>query len=144
MNKKITKAEFAKSLEESVKWLWEKKCGCCHWCFLTDDKKRRWSVVLGWNEGGYEESDNDELYVSEGFAISYKIGYEEPNNAMQTDMDWDFIMPYDEETGDVDDTCSAVYRNTDYSKLADELLETFKRITDKWAYFEPEEKEEVA
>lgn len=136
--KEITKEQLAKGLEDGVKWLWDNKCGCCHWHLLTDDKGRRWSIVLGWTEG-YDNSENDTFYVDEDMAIAYKIGYEERNNAMQTDMDLDFLMPYNEETGEVDDTCSAVYRNENYEQLAEQLLEAFKRVTDTWAYFEESE-----
>ena len=45
-------------------------------------------------------------------------------------------MPYDEKTGDVCDTCSAVSRNEDYDKLAECLLKSFNDVTKEWAFFE--------
>ena len=139
----FTKHKLAEELKDGVEILWKEKCGCCHWHLLTDDKKRRWSIVLGWNDSGFDDRDNETYYVDSGCAISCKIGYEERCNAMQTDMDWDFTMPYDEETGEVDDTCSPVSRNENFEELADYLLKEFKRVTDTWAYWKPEE-EEVA
>ena len=131
----MTKEELSKSLKESVKWLWDNKCGCCHWNLLTDEKGREWSIVLGWNEG-YEDSDNEHYFVDDGFAIATKIAYQESDCYMQTDMDLDFTMPYDEKTGDVCDTCSAVSRNEDYDKLAEYLLKSFNDVTKEWAFFE--------
>ena len=138
MKHMITPAQLASQLKENINWLWENKCGCCHWHLLTDDKGREWSIVLGWNNGGYEDSDNENYYIDEGCAIATKIAYQEQNCIMQTDMDIDFSMPFDEKTGEVDDTRSEVSRNADFLKLADELLKTFKRVVSDWATFDEE------
>ncbi len=131
----------AKKLRESVEWLWDNKCGCCHWHLLTDDNGREWSIVLGWNCGGYE--DDEELYTLNGDAIACKIAYQEHNTGLQCDMDWDFTMPYSEETGEVDDTLYPISRNEDYVRLVKELLNTFTRVVNDWAYFEEEFAEAV-
>ena len=130
--------DLAKELKESVEWLWTEKCGCSHWHLLTDTHGREWYIVLGWNDGGYEDEDNEFFYVDEGYAISYKIGYQEYNQFMATDFDLDFTMPYNEKTGEVCDTCSSISRNEDYEKLAEELLKTFKRVVTSWAEFDEE------
>lgn len=137
MKHMITPKKLASQLKENINCLWENKCGCCHWHLLTDDKGRRWSIVVGWSYGFGEDEDG---YFSDGaWQICSKIAYQEKDNAMQTDFDLDFTMPYDEKTGEVDDTCSAVSRSEDYNRLAEDLLKAFKRVTDTWAYFENEE-----
>lgn len=138
----MNKAKLANELKQSVEWLWNNKCGCSHWHLLTDDKGREWSIVLGWSDG-FDESDNDRYFVDEGMAICSMIGYQEPNTIMQTDMDIDFLQPFDEKTGDVCDTNSAVSREEDFNQLAESLLSTFENVTKEWAYFEKTD-EEVA
>lgn len=133
----ITKEELSKQLKESVDWLWKNKQGCSHWHLLTDECGREWSIVLGWSDG-FDDSDNDRYFVDEGMAICSEIGYQEENTYMQTDMDIDFLQPYDKKTGDVDDTNCAVSRNEDYDELAASLLKTFKRVVSDWATFDDE------
>ena len=58
-----------------------------------DDKGNRWAVVLGW-----VDYDGDDAYELCG-----KIAYL-PKNSYMKDYDYDWEMPYDEETGEVWDT----------------------------------------
>lgn len=58
-----------------------------------DDKGNRWAVVLGW-----VDYDGDDEYKLWG-----KIAYL-PKNSYMKEYDWDWMMPYDEETGEVWDT----------------------------------------
>ena len=58
-----------------------------------DDKGNRWAVVLGWVD--YDGDDEYELWG--------KIAYL-PKNSYMKEYDWDWLMPYDEETGEVWDT----------------------------------------
>jgi hypothetical protein len=58
-----------------------------------DDKGNRWAVVLGWVD--YDGDDEYELWG--------KIAYL-PKNSYMKDYDYDWMMPYDEETGEVWDT----------------------------------------
>jgi len=139
----LAKAIKGKDLKGCVDWLMAEKCGCCHFHLLTDDKGRKWSVVVGWSDG-FEENEED--YFSDGtYQICTKIAYQESNNIMQCDFDIDFTMPYNEETSEVCDTCSSISRSVDWSELAEELLKEFKEVTDEFAFFEEvEEDEEVA
>lgn len=73
-------------------WLVKEQCGCCSVVFARD-AKWNWVVCMGW----HSEGDGK-------WQVAWKIGRESPRNAMQTDLDLDFEMPYDPETGDVDDT----------------------------------------
>lgn len=75
---------------------------------------------MGWHDDG------------EDGEIAWKIGQQSFNNAMQTDLDIDFDMPYDPETGDVYDTLSyldgADSRNFDWNRLADEMNRTAQEV----------------
>ena len=63
------------------------------------------------------------------------------NRILQTDIVIDFLQPFDEKSGDVCDTNSAVSREEDFNQLAESLLSTFESVTKNWAYFEKNEKE---
>lgn len=60
--------------------------------FATDEEKQ-WGLVAAYMD--YNETGNPEPYIK----LSYL-----PNNTLMGEYDIDWIMPYDEETGIVDDT----------------------------------------
>lgn len=107
--KQITAQDF----KEAVEWLLEQDCGCYHKVLGTTDDGTKLCFVVGWSsEHGYDNSDIEANGFpskdSDGRCICSEIGYQHRNNAMQTDIDWDFLMPYDKETGDVWDTFTMV------------------------------------
>lgn len=146
MKKKIKLEKYAKvsgnQLKKWAEWLKENGSGCCSSLLLTDDNDNDWYILMGWS-GGFDESDNSK-WQSGTWKICTEIGYQPSNCIMQCDLDVDFLMPYNEETGEVDDTNTALADEPDWVKLADELNKEAERVVSKWAYFEPEEKEEVA
>ena len=76
--KKVT----GKWLKGSFKWLIKHDCGCCHIPFATT-ANHEVCVCLGWCD-----------YDKDEYRIAWKIGWQTFNNAMQTDLDIDFDMPY--------------------------------------------------
>ena len=133
--KKIT----GKQLKEAVEWLYENKCGCCHFHLLTDDKGREWSIVIGWSDGFDENEEGD--FSDEGFHICSKIAFQEWNAGMQTDYDWDFKMPCYPNSNDICDTSTDIARDVEWDSYAEFLNKEFKDVTDLCAYFELEEEE---
>lgn len=134
--KKITGKDF----KEAVDWLWEHKQdgGCVHQVLGTTDDGTKLCFVVGWANGrDYGDDDKKYGYFDEGYCISAKIGYQHRNNAMQTDYDWDFNMPYDLETGDVWDTSSYVPRDADWEREAADYNKEAQKIWD--AYCIPNE-----
>lgn len=134
--KKIT----GKDIKEAVDWLWEHKQdgGCVHQVLGTTDDGTKLCFVVGWANGrDYGDDDKKYGYFDEGYCISAKIGYQHRNNAMQTDYDWDFNMPYDLETGDVWDTSSYVPRDADWEREAADYNKEAQKIWD--AYCTPNE-----
>ena len=88
-----------KFVKEDVEWLKANDCGCCHF-HLTDTDNYRMHICIGWHDLGDGPKEKD----YHNWKIAWKIGMETFNNGMQTDLDIDFIMPYDEKTGEVFDT----------------------------------------
>lgn len=54
----------------------------------------RWAIAIAWMD--YDGDDNWRLYG--------KVAYQPSNSIMQCDYDIDWTMPYDEESGEVNDT----------------------------------------
>lgn len=62
-----------------------------HWHLDTDDNGNDWAIVMAYMD--YNGDGNEELYA--------KLAYQPSNSVMQCDYDIDWLMPYDEETGEV-------------------------------------------
>ena len=75
---------FAKQVQDSVAWLLEKQCGCCHFK-VCDTALYEVDAVIGWHD------------IGDGYVVAWKIGLQSFNNAMQCDMDIDFLLPWNEE-----------------------------------------------
>ncbi len=109
-------------------WLVGAQCGCCHVRF-ADGRAHAWSVCMGWH---------DPSGAGREWRVAWKIGRQAYDNAMQTDLDVDFEMPYDPETGEVDDTLEVLDPPPDGDAEWDELaasmreqaVSTYKRWED--------------
>ncbi len=97
--------------------------GCCHLEYAADEKYV-YSVCMGWTQGF---SDKQGL-----FDVAWKIGRQTHNNIMQTDLDIDFEQPWDEDTGDVDNTLTLVDGSSNWEHEAYEMREEACRI---WAKY---------
>lgn len=122
--------------EDSVKWLEKEQMGCCSVCFATDDKYN-YAVCIGWHRCD-DERKPDGTY-GEVWKIAWKVGRQTTNNVLQCDFDVDFEMPYDPETGDVDDTLDTIevtdglpagYRS--WAALAAHMREEARRVWNDW------------
>lgn len=72
-------------LRESYRWLVANDCGCRHVAF-AESGTHRISVCIGWSSKG-----------PEAYVVAWKIGWQTFDNAMQTDLDLDFDMPWNTE-----------------------------------------------
>lgn len=109
--------------------------GCCRLEYADDDK-HIYSALMGWH-------DLDGKSV-----IAWKIGRQPRNRMLQCDFDIDFEMPFDPDTGEVDDTLNVIGAPTkrkvnetvtilecppvDYDGVAKEMRREARRIADKW------------
>ena len=101
--KKITLDE----LRDDIKWLDERKCGCCYHEVARTDKGTVLCIVVGWSDG-FEEAPAGTPKADGTWRICAKVAYQHANNVMQCDFDVDWLMPYDPKTGAVDDTSTSV------------------------------------
>lgn len=94
-DKKMSVDEIFKQLRAQYKFLKDNPdCIGTTWIKLGRYFDNRWAIVLSWFD-----------YDGDGkLGIYGKVAYQSINNIMQCDYDVDWTMPYDEETGEVDDT----------------------------------------
>ena len=97
--------------------------GTYRWILGRDANKNDWAIVLGWAYG-FDETENDDC-TDGAYRMCVKLAYQPWNSVMQCDYDLDWTMPYDEETGEVDDTEFAIYPNTNFEEAIDWLLERY-------------------
>lgn len=135
-----------KELKKWYKWLRVQDMGCCSIWFASTDKYR-YCVCMGWHD--YGEGPDKEHGFTDGFKVAWKIGRQTHNNIMQCDLDVDFEMPCNSETGNVDDTLEEVecftrpnrhgdfpyssprgYR--DWNALAAHIRKTARRVYRDW------------
>ena len=144
MIKKIDTKVLAKQLKESADYLADHKeqGGCCYrFCQYTiaDDKiDKNVYIVLGWTDG-FDENDIDkDKYQSDTWRLAVKVGYQPVNSMMQCDYDVDFNQVYDKETGDVYDTEICLYPDSDFEKVANDIVTEFNYVLSSWKSWEHE------
>jgi hypothetical protein len=109
-----------KTVRNWYDWLKKTDCGCCHLEFGNSDDGNVYSVCMGWTD------------CYGGWKIAWKIGRQKYNNLMQSDLEIDFETPYNEETGDVDDTEETLDSVTDWDSLAETMKRTARRVWNDW------------
>lgn len=97
--------------------------GTYHWNLDTDRNNNDWAIVLGWSDGF--ESNPDDPCTDGTYRLCAKLAYQPNNSMLQCDYDVDWLMPYDEETSEVDDTEISIYPGTDLKETVDWLLERY-------------------
>ena len=137
---KIDTKVLAKQLKESADYLADHKeqGGCFRFNTVEIDDKginKNVSIVLGWQDGYDKEDDN---YYSDGYRLCVKVGYQPVNSIMQCDYDVDFNQVYDKETGDVYDTEISLYPDTDFEKVANDIVTEFNYVLSSWKSWEHE------
>ena len=133
--KEIDKKELAKQLKESADYLADHKeqSGCCHFNTVEMDDKginKNVSIVLGWTDGF--DAEEQDKYSDDTWRLAVKVGYQPVNSMMQCDYDVDFNQVYDKETGDVYDTEICLYPDTNFEKVADDIVTEFNYVLSSW------------
>jgi hypothetical protein len=103
-------------LRDWVRWLQERKCGCCH-LEVAQTENNIVSICAGYRD----LSDND-------WNICAMVAFQSRNNVCQCDYDIDFTMPWVPETGDVVDTEERICKEDDKLPSLRECSEIAKRL----------------
>lgn len=112
MNNKNIAAAFAHAVKDMEATHYN---GTCHLHLGTDDNNNDWAIVMAYMD---YDGDGERLYA--------KLAYQPSNSIMQCDYDLDWIMPYDENTGDVWDTEIEVCSPDDAESIVDWLLRNYE------------------
>ena len=96
--------------------------GTYYW-IIGEDEENTWAIVLGWGNG-FEENPNDDC-TDGTWRICAKLAFQSKQSIMQCDYEVDWLMPYDEETLEVDDNEVSIYPNTDLSSTLDWLFDCY-------------------
>jgi len=128
----ITKQKLLNQLPDAIKELQKLKCGCYHWHLDIDDDENDWAIVLGWQDG-YGEDPNDPC-EDEGWHLCMKVAFQSKRSIMQCDYDVDWMMPYNEETGEVDNMEVTIYQDDDFSIVVDWLWKHYLRLKKEKEY----------
>lgn len=111
----------------------EKEGGCCHLKFGTD-AENDYCICVGWHDC---EEIRDRMAIDDGYRVAWKIGRQSVRNVMQCDLDLDFEMPYNPETGDVDDTLHILdplpKTKRDWEREATAARKEARRVWREWA-----------
>ena len=128
MNKAKLVKEFANAISNMRK---THEDGTYHWYLGTDENNNYWAIVLGWLDG-FEADETDDC-MDGTWRLCSKLAYQPCNSLMQCDYDIDWLMPYDEESGEVDDTEIPIYSNinmTNIEEIIDWFLEQYSSYTE--------------
>ena len=126
----MDKASLANKFVNAVADMKKTKAnGTYHWILGRDKNDNDWAIVLGWADG-FDAEENDAC-TDGTWRLCVKLAYQPCNSLMQCDYDIDWLMPYDEKSGEVDDdTEVSIYPNTDLEETIDWLLDCYKRYED--------------
>ena len=125
----MTRESLIKDFKRAVKDMRENHYdGTYHWYLHTDENDKDWAIVLGWLSG-YEEDEADDCMDGE-YRLCAKLAYQSHYSIMQCDYEIDWLLPYNEETGEVDDNELSIYPDTDLEFVIDWLIKCYE------SYFE--------
>ena len=120
----MDKAKLIKEFIDAVEDMKRTKFnGTYHWILGRDEDDNDWAIVLGWADG-FDEEENDDC-TDGTWRLCVKLAYQSWNNISQCDYGWDWTMPYDKETDEVDDTEVSIYPDTDLEDTIDWLLKCY-------------------
>lgn len=94
-----------------------------HWYLHTDDNDNDWAIVLGWQDGFESDETDDCMYGT--CRLCSKVAYQ-PSNSIMQEYDIDWLMPYDEESGEVYDNEVSIYSDTNLEDVIIWLLKCYE------------------
>ena len=124
MNRAKLVKEFVNAIDNMRK---THENGTYHWILGTDEDDNNWAIVLGWLDG-FEADETDDC-MDGTWRLCTKLAYQPCNSLMQCDYDIDWLMPYNEETGEVDDNEISIYSDTNVEETIDWLLKCYSSYT---------------
>lgn len=126
-NRKQLLKEIKQVVEKELKLPKEEKTIGTYFWKLHKNDKFTWAIVLAWDENVFNFGDK---------VLFGKVAFQPNNSMMQCDYDVDWTMPYNKETGEVDDTEVSFHLEDNIEREINWLLDCYE------SYFYPKETEE--
>jgi hypothetical protein len=121
----MNNAKLVKEITNAVEYMKKTKFdGTYYWILDTDENGNDWAIVLGWSDG-YEPNANDDC-MDGTYSLCAKIAYQSSKSIMQCDYDLDWTTPYNEETGETDETEIALFTGCDMEWVVNWLLDCYE------------------
>jgi len=120
----MKKEQLTKSFIKAVDVMKKQKEGTYHWTLPIDDDNNNWAIVLGYSDG-FDETEQDD-FTDGSWRLCAKLAYQSKKSIMQCDYDIDWLMPYDELTGEVDNIEMSIYPETDLISIIDWLWRQYE------------------
>ena len=122
----IDKRKITTLFTEAVQIMRETHCAGTYFYKLGVHDNQQWAIVLGWRDG-FEADPNDDCMDGE-YRLCAKLAYQPTNSLLQCGYDIDWLMPYDEETGEVYDTEISIYPTTEPKSVVAFLLVQYREM----------------
>lgn len=118
------KRELKEWAESTCQKLVDQKEGC-GWYYLGSSKTTTgdMAIVMGWSDG-FDNDNSGNPKADGSWRICTKLAYNCDDIECDYDIDWE--MPYDEATGDVDDTDGEYFGVDDVYYLYDKWKKEYK------------------
>ena len=113
----MNKEKMIKFFKESIAKEKENEDGCTYWQTLDVIDGKEFAIVLGWQDG---------FDTEDGYELCMKLAYL-PTNSLMSEYSVDWLMPYDEKTGDVDDTEICVGNGENIEEDINWLLKCYEK-----------------
>ncbi len=112
---------IAKRFAETVEYLENGRFnGTFHWHIDTDDNGNDWAIVMAYMD---YDGDGERLYA--------KLACKPSDSVMWCDYDVDWLMPYDEDSGEVYDTELPINSPDEAKRIVNWMFEYYDDLKEK-------------
>lgn len=102
-----------------------------HYWKLANTDGNIWAIVLGWAEDDNEDDGMDKCHTV-GYNVAVKIAFQPNNSMMQCDYSVDWQLPYDKESGEVEDCEWYLSDKDNPSEILDSILKDWNENKDNY------------
>lgn len=125
-----TKKDLYVGFEKAIDKLKNGGSGVYYWR-LAYTNGNVWAIVLGWAEDDNEDDGTDKCHTV-GYNIAVKIAFQPNSSIMQSDYSIDWKLPYDKESGEVEDCEWFLSDKDNSSEILDSVLKDWNENKDNY------------
>lgn len=125
-----TKKDLYVGFEKAIDKLKNGGSGVYYWR-LAYTNGNVWAIVLGWAEDDNEDDGTDKCHTV-GYNIAVKIAFQPNSSIMQSDYSIDWQLPYDKESGEVEDCEWFLSDKDNSSEILDSVFKDWNENKDNY------------